>query len=115
MGWGFVIVLCVLNIFVWGARRQTDAVHPTTLSFFFLDGGTGTALLVRTPAGAHLLFGTGSDRRVLRELSRVLPFTSRSIDFFFPVFSAIDSRGGTTALSEQYFRKARYAACIEVV
>lgn len=51
------------------------------LYLWFLDVGRGSAALIRTPEGAHILIDTGdSPNRLLTALGEIMPFYQRELD-----------------------------------
>lgn len=51
------------------------------LHVYFLDVGQGDAILIRTPQGKNILVDGGPRSNVMSELTEVLPFFDRSLDY----------------------------------
>lgn len=73
----FISVLFLLIYFVWSRQAWFKA---DVFRVSFLNVGQGDATLIVTPTGQTILIDGGPDKRVLRELSTVLPFWYRQID-----------------------------------
>ncbi|HBM45386.1 MAG: hypothetical protein UT05_C0011G0030 [Parcubacteria group bacterium GW2011_GWF2_38_76] len=76
-----IILLCIATLscfFVWYAVFAEDRQGILTVSF--LDVGQGDAIFIDTPNGNQILIDGGPNKKVLQELSRVMPFYDRSID-----------------------------------
>ncbi len=73
------------------------------LHLYFFDVGQGNAILVRTPAGRHLLIDGGGDPTALLEnLGARLPFWERELDMVLLTETAPERMAGPVALVERY-------------
>lgn len=63
--------LLIINIFIWSVilGAQSDK-----LTIAFLDVGQGDAIYIEAPNGNQVLIDGGANKKVLRELSKVMPF-----------------------------------------
>lgn len=96
---GLLGVLVLVNVYVWSLVPRT-ASH---LSVSFLNVGQGDAIFIQSPSGMQVLIDGGPpDERVLRSLSRVMPWTDRTIDLIIPTHPDADHIGGLPALLERY-------------
>jgi competence protein ComEC len=73
----FLGFLFLTTIFVWYA---VFAENREGLEVDFLDVGQGDAIFIQAPNGNQVLLDSGPNKKVLSELSRVMPFYDRSID-----------------------------------
>lgn len=73
-----LIVLILANALVWYAVFREDRQGVLTVSF--LDVGQGDSIFIDAPNGNQILLDGGPDKKVLRELSGVMPFYDREID-----------------------------------
>ncbi len=76
----FFIYLSLLAVlaYVFWSRQSWFKSDFFRVSFF--DVGQGDSALIVTPGGQTILIDGGPDNKVLRELSKVLPFWYRQID-----------------------------------
>lgn len=77
-------------------------VGERPLEVVFLDVGQGDAIYIETPLGSQVLIDGGRDRRVLRELSKVMPFWDRSIDLVIATHPDADHIGGLVDVLEAF-------------
>ncbi len=70
--------LILVNTFVWYAVFYEDRKGVMTVSF--LDVGQGDAIFIDSPAGNQFLLDGGPDKKVLREVGKVMPFYDRKIE-----------------------------------
>lgn len=68
----------------------------------FLDVGQGDAIFIESPSGKQMLIDGGPDKRVVRELSRVMPFFDRSIDVVLNTHPDKDHIGGLPEVLRRY-------------
>jgi competence protein ComEC len=73
----FLGLLLVATIFVWYA---VFAESREGLEVDFLDVGQGDAIFIQAPNGNQVLLDSGPNKKVLSELSKIMPFYDRSID-----------------------------------
>ena len=92
-------VLAMPAFFVWYLVFSTT---PGALTVSFLDVGQGDAIFIQTPAGQQLLIDGGPGRRVLSELSRVMPALDRSIDIVVATHTDLDHLGGLVEVLKRY-------------
>jgi competence protein ComEC len=70
------LTLTMLLTLAWGGSRPDGYLHV-----YFLDVERGTATLIQTPSGRHILIdGGGSATRLNAHLGRRLPFGQRRLD-----------------------------------
>lgn len=73
---GFLFIAAIL---VWSAVAQSP--KDQNLHLYFLNVGQGDSAYILTPSGQDILIDGGPDGVVLSELSKVMPFYDRQIDF----------------------------------
>ncbi len=74
----------------------------TKLTVAFLDVGQGDAIFIQAPTGEQMLVDGGPDRRVLSQLSRVMPWLDRSIDIIAATHPDKDHIGGLASVLDSY-------------
>jgi len=73
----FLGLLFLATVFVWYAVFRESR---SGLEVDFLDVGQGDAIFIQAPNGNQVLLDSGPNKKVLAELSKVMPFYDRSID-----------------------------------
>jgi competence protein ComEC len=92
--------LTVLNLVVWFAvyeRRPTEI-----LTVYFLDVGQGDAIFIDSPTHKQVLVDGGPDRKVLSELSKIMPFGDKSIDVVVATHPDADHITGLIDVMRRY-------------
>ena len=72
------LALLLANIFIFYLLWHNSQMSG--LTFAVLDVGQGDALFIQSPTGTQLLFDAGPPRKILGQLSRLMPMFDRSID-----------------------------------
>lgn len=98
--WYVVGLLFVVNIFVWYAVLGEDRGGVLTIAF--LDVGQGDGIFIEAPNGNQVLIDGGSNKKVLRELGKVMPFYDRSIDMVIATHPDKDHIGGLPSVLEKF-------------
>ena len=91
--WCVIIIFVVLTIGVWSFVFTAQAKNGV-LTVAFLDVGQGDAIFIETPNGTQVLLDGGPNKKVLRELSELMPFYDRSIDMIITSHPDMDHIGG---------------------
>lgn len=78
LGLGFILVLLLLNFFVWPEVFSLN--KKPVLGVTFLDIGQGDAIFIKTPANRTFLIDGGPSSAVLGKLSQRLPFWQTNLD-----------------------------------
>lgn len=73
----FLGLLFLAVVFVWYAVFSEERKG---LEIDFLDVGQGDAIFIQAPNGNQVLLDAGPNKKVLSELSKVMPFYDHSID-----------------------------------
>jgi len=92
-------IFFLLNLFVWSA---VFAKENNFLTVAFLDVGQGDAIFIESPNGNQILLDAGSNNRVLRQLSEIMPFYDRSIDIVIASHPDQDHIGGLPQVLRRY-------------
>lgn len=95
----FVGLLFLLTLFVWYA---VFAETRDGLLIAFLDVGQGDAIFIEAPNGNQVLLDAGPNNKVLRELSKIMPFYDRSIDMLIESHPDKDHIGGFVEVLRRY-------------
>lgn len=96
---GIVLVLTLCTTIVWYLLLQHK--NPV-LRVAFLDVGQGDSVLIESPTGKRLLIDGGPDGSVLRELPKVIPWYSRTIDVVLATHPDADHIGGLSDVLRRY-------------
>ena len=72
------------------------------LKVSFLDIGQGDAIFIEAPNGNQVLIDGGSNRAVLKELGKVMPFYDRTIDAVIATHPDKDHIGGLVEVLKNY-------------
>lgn len=95
----FVGLLLLATIFVWHA---VFAETRDGLTVAFLDVGQGDAIFIEAPNGNQILIDGGENKKVLSELSRIMPFYDRSIDVVLATHPDTDHTGGLLGVIDRF-------------
>jgi competence protein ComEC len=98
--------LLVSAVLVWWPeitkeRIGSAACDPTLLCVVFLDVGQGDATFIQSPSGAQILIDSGRDQSVLRELSSMMGFFDRDLDYVVITHPDADHISGFPELFER--------------
>ncbi len=76
---------------------------PEMLCVVFLDIGQGDAIFIQSPVGTQMLLDAGRpDGAVLRELSEVMNFSDRDLDYILATHPDADHIGGFKDVFDRY-------------
>ena len=92
--------LTVAIVLVWLAVFQLQDQDYLTVAF--LDVGQGDAVFIEAPNGNQILIDGGPNKKVLSELSKVMPFYDRSIDALILTHPHQDHIGGLVEVFKRY-------------
>lgn len=96
----FLLGFLVVNIFIWHTVATED--RRRVLKVSFLDIGQGDAIFIEAPNGNQVLIDGGSNRKVLKELGKVMPFYDRTIDAVIATHPDKDHIGGLIEVLKNY-------------
>lgn len=98
--WYFLGFLFLTTVFIWGVVVYED--HGGVLTVAFLDVGQGDSIFIESPNGNQVLIDGGSNKKVLRELGKMMPFYDRSIDVVIATHPDKDHSGGLVPVLENF-------------
>ena len=90
----------MINIFIWHTVATEDRQGQLKVSF--LDIGQGDAIFIEAPNGNQVLIDGGSNKAVLKELGKVMPFYDRTIDAVIATHPDKDHIGGLIEVLKNY-------------
>ena len=98
---GIVIIFAILTLIIWSFVFSRESKNGM-LTVAFLDVGQGDAIFIETPNGTQILLDGGPNKKVLRELSELMPFYDRSIDMIITSHPDMDHIGGVPDVLERF-------------
>lgn len=98
--WYFLGVLFLLSIFIWYAVFAEERSDILTVAF--LDVGQGDAIFIEAPNGNQILIDGGANKKILGELSSIMPSYDRSIDALILTHPHQDHIGGLVEVLKRY-------------
>ena len=96
----FLLGFLVANIFIWHTVAMED--RRGVLKVSFLDIGQGDAIFIEAPNGNQVLIDGGSNKAVLKELGKVMPFYDRTIEAVIATHPDKDHIGGLIEVLKNY-------------
>lgn len=96
----FLFGFLLVNVLIWHTVFTED--RRGTLKVSFLDVGQGDAIFVEAPNGNQVLIDGGSNKAVLKELGKVMPFYDRTIDAVIATHPDKDHIGGLIEVLKNY-------------
>ncbi|TSC90844.1 MAG: competence protein ComEC [Parcubacteria group bacterium Gr01-1014_2] len=100
-----IIILGAL-IFFSSLAFVVDSKSEDGLKVYFLDIGQGDSVFIETENKIQILIDGGPDNKVIQELSRVMPFWDRTIDFIILTHTDHDHIAGLPEVLKRYEVKA---------
>ncbi len=97
---GSLIVLTVLNVFVWIA--VFDLSQREFLEVNFFDVGQGDAIFIETPQGYQALIDGGPGSAILEKLGKEMPYWDRTIDLIILTHPEHDHIAGLIEVLKKY-------------
>jgi len=98
--WYLLGVLFTVNFFIWGAVLAEERGGMLTVAFF--NVGQGDAIFIEAPNGNQVLLDGGANKKVLSELSNIMPFYDRSINMVIASHPDKDHIGGLPAVLDKF-------------
>lgn len=95
----FFSLLLVLAFLLWSALTKAP---DSNLHLFILDVGQGDAIFIQSPTQYQVLIDGGPDRKILSELSEVMPLNDRSINLVILTHNHADHLTGLLNVLERY-------------
>ena len=96
----FLLGFLIVNIFIWHTVARED--RRGILKVSFLDIGQGDAIFIEAPSGNQVLIDGGSNKAVLKELGKVMPFYDKTIDAVIATHPDKDHIGGLVEVLKNY-------------
>lgn len=98
-----LVLLALAAILAWWPELgETPVCEPDRLCVAFLDVGQGDAIFIQTPSNTQLLIDSGRDASVLRELSEVMEFSDRTLDYILITHPDADHITGFKEVLDRY-------------
>ncbi len=94
---GIAVILAAILIFVF-----IDNFNKEKLEVFFLDVGQGDSIFIQAPQGQNIIIDGGPDRKVVKELSRYLPWWDKTIDLMILTHPHDDHVTGLIEIIKHY-------------
>lgn len=94
-----ILLFCLLLFLIYFLAAGTKSGE---LKVSFLNIGQGDAIFIESPTGVQVLVDSGGDKKVLSELSKVMPFFDRSIDIVLASHPDKDHIGGIPSVLQKY-------------
>jgi len=95
----FIAMLVVICFFVW---YMVLAETRNGIKVAFLDVGQGDAIFIEALNGNQVLIDGGQNKKVLSELSKIMPFYDHSIDLVIESHPDGDHIGGLVDILSRY-------------
>ncbi len=96
----FLLGFLIVNVFIWHTVFTED--RRGMLKVSFLDIGQGDAIFIEAPNGNQVLIDGGSNKKVLKELGKVMSFYDRTIDAVIATHPDKDHIGGLIDVLKNY-------------
>ncbi|MEK7150691.1 MAG: ComEC/Rec2 family competence protein [Patescibacteria group bacterium] len=93
-----VILFCSASLAWYALFTQASGV----LTVSVLNVGQGDAIFIETPSGNQVLIDGGPGRKVLSELSEIMPAYDKSIDVVLSTHTDMDHLGGLVEVLKSY-------------
>jgi competence protein ComEC len=97
-----IILFLALLVFDFVLLKMDYENSHRKLTFAMLDVGQGDALFIESPTGVQILIDAGSGKKVISQLSKVMPLFDRSLDAVFITHPDQDHIGGFTDVLKNY-------------
>ena len=95
-------LLFLVGLFVYEKSVYFDG----KLHVVFCDVGQGDAIFIRTPSGADILVDSGPDDKILKCLSRHMPFWDHDLELLFATHPDADHIGGFESVLKSFTVKS---------
>ncbi|KKQ34168.1 MAG: hypothetical protein US50_C0059G0001 [Candidatus Nomurabacteria bacterium GW2011_GWB1_37_5] len=96
----FLISLLVFNFIIW--QRVLASENNEILKVAFLDIGQGDAIYIEAPNGNQMIVDGGPDKKILLELSKVMPWGDNTIDAILVTNPDKDHMAGFIDVMDKY-------------
>ena len=95
-----LFILIAATVLIWSIVFAKEGGGVLTVAF--LDVGQGDAIFIETPSGNQILLDGGPDKKVLRELGKLMPFWDRSINMVIASHPDTDHIGGLPSVVDRF-------------
>lgn len=100
-------VMVTALVLAWWPEISLKPIGPpvcdsNVLCVVFLDVGQGDAIFIQSPGGKQMLIDSGRDSSVLRQLSKVMSFSDRDIDYVLVTHPDADHIGGLAVVLDRF-------------
>ena len=101
---GVLVALLSVAVYAWlPVEAVSTAVCPNDkLCVAFLDVGQGDATFIQSPSGVQVLVDGGRGSQVLNELSQLMEFWDRELDYVIATHPDADHVGGLGGVFDRY-------------
>jgi len=96
----FLGIFLLVTFLIW--YRVGAGENNGLITVAFLDVGQGDAIFIEAPNGKQVLIDAGPNKKVLRELSKQMPFYDRSLDLIIITHPDGDHIGGFPEILNTY-------------
>jgi len=98
----FLIFMVIIIAALFQEYPKIRDYYDENLHLYFLDVGQGDSTLIKTSEGKIILIDAGPNRKVIHEISEVLPFWINKIDLLILSHSHADHITGAIDVIEKY-------------
>lgn len=92
------VILFIFSSTLWGLHELPDRLFHV----YFLDVGQGDSILIKTPENHRILIDGGPGRKVINEMSGVMPFFEKNIDLMILTHPHADHVEGLIEVLKKY-------------
>ncbi len=94
--------IIIISVLFFAFMAAVASGGDDGLKVYFLDIGQGDSIFIETGNGIQILVDGGPDNTVIQELSEVMPFWDRTIDFIVLTHPDHDHVGGLPEVLKRY-------------
>ena len=97
-----IIVAVLIGLVALSAYVYHWEYRKPVLDVYFFSLNKGRAVFIRTPQNKTILVGGGQNSEIIRELTKVMPFYKRRIDYLFLPSAVPAQIGGLIEVVDRY-------------
>lgn len=105
LNWKIVASLFILVLLGFGIYFYKWEYRDQVLEIYFFSLSRGRSVFIRTPKNKTILMGGGQNTDTIREITKVIPFYSRKIDFVIIPSATPNQIGGLIEIINRYETK----------
>ena len=94
---GVILVVATVGLYIFHWEH-----HEPLLEVYFFSLNKGRAIFMRTPRNKTLLLGGGQTSEIIREITKVMPFYRRKIDYVIIPSATPTQIGGLVEILDRY-------------